>query len=90
MNTIAPIEVDCPSCGAVPGVECRCAAGFTHVARKVAADEAYTLRRLAEEDSQPEEGPTCSICDGLGHGYPGGGPCPLEMADYSNEPWWAV
>jgi hypothetical protein len=20
----------------------------------------------------------CSICDGLGHGYPGAGPCPLE------------
>jgi hypothetical protein len=20
----------------------------------------------------------CSICDGVGHGYPGGGPCPLE------------
>jgi hypothetical protein len=25
-----------------------------------------------------EEGPSCSICDALGHGYPGGGPCPLE------------
>ena len=24
------------------------------------------------------EGPTCNICDALGHGYPGGGPCPLE------------
>lgn len=24
------------------------------------------------------EGPTCSICDSLGHGYPGGPPCPLE------------
>lgn len=23
---------------------------------------------------------TCSICDGLGHGYPGGGPCPLEVS----------
>lgn len=21
----------------------------------------------------------CSICDGMGHGYPGGGPCPLEV-----------
>lgn len=21
---------------------------------------------------------TCSICDALGHGFPGGGPCPLE------------
>lgn len=36
-----------------------------------------------------DEGPTCSICDGLGHGYPGGGPCPLEEgmseADYERE-----
>ena len=33
------------------------------------------------------EGPTCSICDGLGHGYPGGGPCPLEdtMSDAEYE-----
>lgn len=22
--------------------------------------------------------PTCRLCDGVGHGYPGGGPCPLE------------
>lgn len=21
---------------------------------------------------------TCSLCDGVGHGYPGAGPCPLE------------
>jgi hypothetical protein len=35
------------------------------------------------------EGRFCSICDGLGHGYPGGPPCPLEIADYSDEPWWA-
>lgn len=25
-----------------------------------------------------DDGPTCSICDALGHGYPGGRPCPLE------------
>lgn len=25
---------------------------------------------------EPER--TCSLCDGLGHGYPGAGPCPLE------------
>lgn len=25
-----------------------------------------------------DEGPTCSLCDALGHGYPGAGPCPLE------------
>lgn len=30
-------------------------------------------------DEDWDEGPTCSICDGLGHGYPGGPPCPLEM-----------
>lgn len=30
------------------------------------------------DDGQYIEGPTCSICDGLGHGYPGAGPCPLE------------
>lgn len=25
------------------------------------------------------EQPCCSICDAPGHGYPGGGPCPLEV-----------
>lgn len=36
------------------------------------------------DDCQPYEGPTCSICDGLGHGYPGAGPCPLEdRGDYA-------
>lgn len=25
-----------------------------------------------------DERPTCTICDGYGHGYPGAGPCPLE------------
>lgn len=34
--------------------------------------------RAPESDQEPAEPPTCSICDGLGHGYPGGGPCPLE------------
>lgn len=24
----------------------------------------------------------CSICDGMGHGYPGGGPCPLETVGW--------
>ena len=46
---------------------------------------------VADFDDLPDgfEGPTCSICDALGHGYPGAGPCPLEVADYSDEPWWA-
>jgi hypothetical protein len=26
----------------------------------------------------PPDPPTCSLCDGIGHGYPGAGPCPLE------------
>ncbi len=30
------------------------------------------------DDGEYDEGPTCSICDGVGHGYPGGPPCPLE------------
>lgn len=25
---------------------------------------------------------TCTLCDGLGHGYPGAGPCPLEEQGY--------
>lgn len=41
-------------------------------------------------DDEDYEGPCCTICDGLGHGYPGGPPCPLEVTDYSDEPWWAV
>lgn len=44
----------------------------------------------ADYDGQEYEGPHCSICDALGHGYPGGGPCPLEMTDYSGEPAWAM
>jgi len=42
--------------------------------------------------NEPEEEwpPTCSLCDGLGHGYPGAGPCPLEeRGQYDAEPWWA-
>lgn len=40
------------------------------------------------EDLNPDvfdEGPTCSICDGLGHGYPGGGPCPLEDRGWGDD-----
>ncbi len=39
------------------------------------------------------EGPSCSICDALGHGYPGGGPCPLEETG-EDDPYermlWAI
>lgn len=33
-----------------------------------------------------EDGRFCSICDALGHGYPGGGPCPLEDRGYWDPP----
>lgn len=37
---------------------------------------------LADLDAYgPSDGPSCSICDALGHGYPGGPPCPLEGLD---------
>jgi hypothetical protein len=36
-----------------------------------------------------DEGPTCNICDGLGHGYPGAGPCPLEERGEQGVPYWA-
>jgi hypothetical protein len=35
------------------------------------------IERQSEDDY--EEPPCCSICDGNGHGYPGGPPCPLEV-----------
>jgi hypothetical protein len=44
-----------------------------------------------EEMDDWVEGPTCSICDGLGHGYPGGPPCPLEDRGYNSPDdghWW--
>lgn len=50
---------------------------------------AYTEDRNDATYQGAFDGPTCSICDGLGHGYPGAGPCPLEVTDYSGEPWWA-
>ncbi len=31
------------------------------------------------------EGPTCSLCDAVGHGYPGAGPCPLEDRGYDTD-----
>jgi hypothetical protein len=79
------LTVTCPACQAAPEVPCRCAAGFVHAARTVAAEEeAYWDAEAAYE------GRTCSICDALGHGYPGGGPCPLEDSGrYDNEPEWA-
>ena len=37
----------------------------------------------AEDDpssTEQDDGPTCRLCTGSGHGYPGAGPCPLETA----------
>lgn len=49
-----------------------------------------TVRSLGEANEfmyGPEvyEGPSCSICDGLGHGYPGGRPCPLEERGWMDD-----
>lgn len=33
---------------------------------------------------QFDEPPCCSLCDGVGHGYPGGGPCWLENYEYND------
>lgn len=33
---------------------------------------------VGRDSGLEDDGPTCSICDGLGHGYVGGPPCPLE------------
>lgn len=48
-------------------------------------------RDLAAQADAMFEGPTCSLCDGLGHGYPGAGPCPLEERGYDDgfEEWEA-
>jgi hypothetical protein len=39
-----------------------------------------------EDTEEQQEGPCCSICDGLGHGYPGGRPCPLEERGWDDDP----
>lgn len=55
----------------------------------------YTLEALRALGYESEDEPRCcSICDGPGHGYPGGGPCPLEnmmsWADVEREEWEAT
>jgi hypothetical protein len=42
-------------------------------------DRYDSLDERAPQACSEDESPCCSICDGLGHGYPGGPPCPLEM-----------
>lgn len=38
--------------------------------------------------STPER--TCRLCDGIGHGYPGAGPCYLEDYSYAGDRVWGV
>ena len=44
---------------------------------------AFAVEPTYDDLVEPEQ--TCSLCDGLGHGYPGAGPCPLEERGYDNE-----
>jgi hypothetical protein len=42
-----------------------------------------------EVEPEPDwwDGPTCTLCDGVGHGYPGSlRPCPLEDRGWGDEP----
>jgi hypothetical protein len=41
--------------------------------------------RVELDEQYADDGPTCSICDGLGHGYPGAGPCPLEDRGWDDD-----
>ena len=42
------------------------------------ADVVILSDRLERERWEENEPRCCSICDGIGHGYPGGGACPSE------------
>lgn len=50
--------------------------------REVFIDDRGHATFVAPYDEEDyDEGGHCSICDALGHGYPGAGPCPLEVDD---------
>lgn len=58
---------------------------FTHVSEHYTAphphdtvEEARECELVAASEAFYADEPCCSICDGVGHGYPGAGPCPLE------------
>jgi hypothetical protein len=51
---------------------------YTAPHRHDTADEARECEYAAAWEDAHADVPTCSICDGIGHGYPGAGPCPLE------------
>lgn len=43
---------------------------------------------LADETEPYYDERTCSLCDAVGHGYPGAGPCPLEDRGYDTDGVW--
>jgi hypothetical protein len=59
--------------------------GDVHVHVAATGGDALALVRECEAAAAEAymDGPTCSLCDGLGHGYPGAGPCPLEMTGWA-------
>jgi hypothetical protein len=50
----------------------------TELGGKTLVVDADACSLLADYEDAYVEGPTCSLCDAVGHGYPGAGPCPLE------------
>jgi len=72
---------------AVEGTE---ACGRTHVTTTEARDcEVDYMAMMQDADLV-----YCALCDGIGHGQPGYGPCPLEMRGvedtYAEEAWEAA
>jgi hypothetical protein len=63
-------------------------ADATTIARRVALGETLDDVELDVLGGGDEWFPTCSICDGAGHGYPGAGPCPLEDRGYDTDGIW--
>lgn len=51
---------------------------YTAPHRHDTVEEARECDYLAASEAAHDYAPSCSICDGIGHGYPGGAPCPLE------------
>lgn len=52
---------------------------FAEDHRHATVEEARDCEYVAASEAAWDDVPCCSICDGAGHGYPGGGPCPLEV-----------
>lgn len=50
-----------------------------HFCDRPACQDQYH-EEAVELEGPPEEGPTCSICDGPPPGYPWPRPCPLEVS----------